>query len=132
MRTIKKNEDLGNLLLRTLLASLLMLHGSGNLLSGYAFIKSVMAQSGLPEFLAYAAFIGEILAPIFIIIGYQERIASLFVATTILMAIFTAHVGEIFALNQFGGWAIELQAFYLIGAIVIFFNGAGDYVLLKK
>ncbi len=132
MKTIEKNTDLGILILRLLVAVLLVFHGIGNLLSGYEFIKSMMAQSGLPEFMAYGAFIGEIVAPLFIIFGYHVRISSLFVAATMLIAILTTHAAEIFSLNQFGGWAIELQAFYLFGAIVIFFTGGGKYVLSNK
>ncbi|MBW1295700.1 DoxX family protein [Aquimarina litoralis] len=128
MKTIEKKTDLGILILRVLVAGLLILHGIGNLLSGYEFIKSMMLQSGLPSFMAYGAFIGEIVAPILIIIGYKTRLASLFIAFTMLVAILTTHAGEIFALNQFGGWAIELQAFYLFGAIAIFFTGSGKYV----
>jgi len=128
MKTIEKNTDLGLLILRVLVASLLILHGFGNLMSNYAFIKSMMVNSGLPEFLSYGAFVGEIVAPVLIIVGYKERLASMLVAFTMLMAIATTHSTEIFQLNQFGGWAIELQAFYLFGALVIFFTGAGKYV----
>ena len=129
MKTIEKNTDLGVLIFRILVAGLLIFHGMGNLLSGYAFIKSMMVQSGLPEFMSYGAFIGEIVAPILIIIGYRARLSALFVALTMLIAILTTHVGEIFTLNQFGGWAIELQAFYLFGAIAIFLTGSGKYAL---
>ena len=132
MKTIEKNADIGILILRVMVAGLLIFHGFGNLLSGYTFIKSMMVQSALPEFLGYGAFIGEIVAPVFIIIGYRERLASLFVAITMLVAILTTHAGEIFTLNQFGGWAIELQAFYLFGAIAIFFIGGGKYALAKS
>ncbi|MEO0572506.1 MAG: DoxX family protein [Bacteroidota bacterium] len=129
MKTIKKNLDLGILILRVIVSGLLLLHGFGNLTSGYTFIKSMMMQSGLPEFFSYGAFIGEIVAPLFIMLGYKERLASLFVAATIVVAILTTHASEIFALNQFGGWAIELQAFYFFGAIAIFFTGGGKYTL---
>lgn len=132
MKSIEKNTDLGILILRLLVAGLLIFHGIGNLMSGYAFIKGMMTQSGLPEFLSYGAFIGEIVAPILIIVGYKVRWASLFVVLTMLTAILTTHAGEIFALNKFGGWAIELQAFYLFGAVAIFFTGAGNYVLNRK
>lgn len=132
MKKIEKNRDVGILILRVLVGSLLIFHGFGNLLSGYAFIKSVMAQSGLPQFLSYGAFMGEIVAPILIIVGYRERLASLFVAATMIVAIVTVHSSEIFALNQFGGWAIELQAFYLFGAIAIFFTAGGKYVISHK
>ncbi|WP_298757043.1 DoxX family protein [uncultured Psychroserpens sp.] len=132
MKTIKKNTDFGILILRVLVAGLLIFHGIGNLLNGYAFIKNMVVQSGLPEFMSYGAFIGEIVAPILIIIGYKERLASLFVALTMLVAILTTHTSEIFALNQFGGWAIELQAFYLFGALAIYFTGGGKYALSNK
>ncbi|WP_350284764.1 DoxX family protein [uncultured Croceitalea sp.] len=132
MKTIEKNADIGVLILRLLVGGLILFHGFGNLLSGYTFIKSMMLQSGLPEFLSYGAFIGEIVAPIFLIIGYKERLASLFVALTMLVAILTTHSSEIFALNQFGGWAIELQAFYLFGAIAIFFTGRGKIAVSTK
>ena len=131
MKTIKKNTDTGILILRLLVGGLLLLHGFGNLLSGYTFIKSMMLQSKLPEFLAYGAFLGEIIAPILIILGYHARLSSVFVVLTMTVAILTTHATEIFALNQFGGWAIELQAFYLFGAIALFFTGAGKYALGK-
>ncbi len=132
MITIEKNTDLGIFILRVLVAGLLIFHGIGNLLGGYEFIKTMMSQSGLPEFMSYGAFIGEIIAPILIILGYRVRTSALFVAATMLIAILTTHAGEIFALNQFGGWAIELQAFYLFGAIAIFFSGGGKYALTNK
>nr|WP_298789751.1 DoxX family protein [uncultured Allomuricauda sp.] len=132
MKTIEKNTDIGILILRILVAGLLMFHGFGNLLNGYTFIKDVMVQSGLPEFLSYGAFLGEIVAPVLIIIGYKERLSSLFVVLTMFAAILTTHAAEVFALNQFGGWAIELQAFYLFGALAIFFTGGGRYVLADK
>ncbi len=132
MKAIEKNENIGILIVRIMVSGLLIFHGFGNLLGGYTFIKSMMVQSGLPEFLSYGALIGEIVAPLFIIIGYKERLASLFVAITMLVAILTTHAGEIFTLNQFGGWAIELQAFYLFGAIAIFFTGAGKYTLVAN
>lgn len=60
MKTIERKTDIGILVLRVLVTGLLIFHGIGNLLNGYAFIKNMMAQSGLPEFLAYGAFLGEI------------------------------------------------------------------------
>lgn len=126
---INKQTDLALLIVRLTVGLLIMLHGFGNLLSGYEFIGSVMENSGLPKFFAHGAFIGEIIAPILMIIGYRTRLASLALSFTMLVAILLAHAGDIFALNQFGGWAIELQAFYLFGGIAIFFSGAGKHAL---
>ena len=129
---INKQQDKAFLILRLLVGVLIMLHGFGNLLSGYAFIGQVLNKSGLPDFLAYGAFIGEIIAPILLIIGYRSRLASLGIAITMFLAVILVHGGEVFSLNQFGGWAIELQAFYFFGAIALFFSGAGDIAVSKS
>ncbi len=126
---INKQTALALLIIRLTVGLLIILHGYANLVSGYAFIGSVMTNAGLPAFFAYGAFLGEIVAPILVIIGYRARLASLALAFTMLVAILLAHSAEIFALNQFGGWAIELQAFYLFGGIAIFFAGAGKHAI---
>lgn len=129
---INKNQDTALLTLRVLVGALIMLHGFGNLLSGYAFITQVFEKAGLPGFFAYGAFFGEIIAPILLIIGYRTRLAGLTIAGTMFMAVMLVHGGEVFALNQFGGWAIELQAFYFFGAIALFFSGAGGIAVSKS
>jgi len=42
-----------------------------------------------------------------------------------LVAIALAHTDEVFTLGAQGGWAIELQALYLFGAVAIALLGAG-------
>ena len=71
-------------------------------------------------------FIGEIIAPIMLAVGYQTKIASLLIAITLTVAILLVHLGDIFSINQMGGWGIELQALMLFGAIVIFGLGPGQ------
>lgn len=93
--------------------------------SNYAFIKGLLEGVGIPSFLAYGVFIGEIIALVLIIIGYRARLASLTLAFSLLNAILLAHSSDIFSLNQFGGWGIELQALYLFGATTIFLTGPG-------
>lgn len=129
---INKNQDTALLTLRVLVGALIMLHGFGNLLSGYAFISQVLEKAGIPGFFAAGAFMGEILAPILLIIGFRTRLAALAIAATMLVATLLVHRGEIFALNQFGGWAVELQAFYFFGAIALFFSGAGRMAVSKS
>ena len=128
---IDKNQDTALLTLRVLVGALIMLHGFGNLFSGYAFITQVLDKAGIPGFFAFGAFVGEIIAPIFLIIGFRTRLASLTIAATMFIAVILVHGGEVFALNQFGGWAIELQAFYFFGAVALFFSGAGSIAVSK-
>ncbi|WP_024769870.1 DoxX family protein [Aquimarina macrocephali] len=131
MKALKteKNSDIGLLLLRCTVGILIVFHGIANMNSNYAFIKSLLNGIGMPEFLAYGGFIGEIIAPILIVIGYKARLGSLILAFFFLVAILLGHSSDIFSLNQFGGWGIELQALYFFGAIVVFFTGAGKYAL---
>ena len=124
-----QNKDTGLLLQRLSIGILILFHGIANLTSHYSFIKSLLNGIGIPEFVAYSVFIGEIIAPILIIIGWRTRLASLVLAINMLTAILMAHTSDIFTLNQFGGWGIELQALYLFGAIVIFLLGAGKYAI---
>ena len=124
-----KNNDTGLLIQRISIGTLILLHGIANLTSDYLFIKNLLNSIEIPEFVAYLVFIGEIIAPILIIIGLRARVASLVLAFNILIAILMAHSAEIFTLNPFGGWGIELQGLYLFGAIVIFLIGAGKYAV---
>lgn len=124
-----QKKDTGLLLQRLSIGILILFHGIANLTSNYSFIKSLLNGIGIPEFVAYSVFIGEIIAPILIIIGWRARLASLILAINMLTAILMAHSADIFSLNQFGGWGIELQALYLFGAIVIFLLGTGKYAV---
>ena len=124
-----QNKDTGLLIQRISIGILILFHGIANLTSNYSFIKSLLNGMGIPEFVAYSVFIGEISAPILIIIGLRARMASLVLAFNMLTAILVAHSADIFTLNQFGGWGIELQGLYLFGAIIIFLIGAGKYAV---
>jgi len=125
----EQNRETGLLLLRCTVGILIVFHGIANMNSNYAYIKSLLNGIGMPEFLAYGGFIGEIIAPILIVIGYRARLGSLIIAFFFLIAIFLGHSSDIFSLNQFGGWGIELQALYLFGSMAIFFVGAGEYAV---
>ncbi|GAA4278065.1 DoxX family protein [Aquimarina mytili] len=126
---IEQSSNIGMLLLRSTIGILILFHGIANLNSNYAFIKQLLEGYQIPDFLAYGVFIGEVIAPILIIIGYKTRLNSLIIAFNFLTAIVLAHSSDILSLNQFGGWGIELQALYLFGATTLFFIGAGRYAV---
>ncbi len=122
-----QNKETGLLILRISIGLLILFHGIANMSSNYSFIKTLLSGIGIPEFIAYGVFIGEIVAPILIIIGFRARLASLVLAFNMLVAILMAHASDLFSLNQFGGWSLELQGLYLFGALSLFFLGAGKY-----
>ena len=120
-----QNDHLGKLLLRLTLGLLMLPHGIAKLLGGVDHIQGMLASAGLPQWLAFGVFIGEILAPLMVIAGWYCGIGALLIVINMLFAIFLAHSHEIFQLSGTGGWAIELQAFFLFTAVVLILTGPG-------
>lgn len=121
------NDALGKLVLRLSVGGLILLHGIAKLLNpdSLSGIGDQVASQGLPAFLAYGVLIGEIIAPVMAILGWQARVAGLLIVCNMLVAIALVHMGELFALGNSGGWALELQGLYLFGALAIVFLGSG-------
>ena len=123
------NPDLGKLILRLTLGGLLLFHGISKLLNGVGFIEGQLASHGIPAFFAYGVFIGELLAPLMVILGYQTRIGALIIVFNMLVAIALVHAHELMELGGNGGWALELQGFFLFTALALIFLGPGRYKL---
>jgi putative oxidoreductase len=79
--------------------------------------------------LAYGVYVGEILAPIMLIAGIYSRLGAVLVMANMLVAIGLVHMHDLFALTEHGGWRLELQGFYLFGALALVFLGSGRYAL---
>lgn len=123
------HPDLGKLILRLTLGILMLLHGIAKMTSGVAGIKGMLAGVGLPEFLAYGVFIGEVIAPLMVIVGFYTRAGAALIVANMLVAIVLVHMHELFALSSTGGWALELQGFFLFTAVALIFLGSGKYAL---
>lgn len=121
--------DLGRLILRLVVGVLILLHGIAKTTGGFGYIADVVAKAGLPGPFAYLVYIGEIVAPVLLIIGLWTRAAAIVVVISMGFAIALAHVGDFFTLNETGGWSLELQGMYLFAALAIAFLGAGRYSL---
>ena len=127
----EKNNDVGLLILRVFVAGLMLFHGIAKVFHGVSFIEGQLTSVGLPAFIAYGVYIGEVIAPIAMIVGFRTRLASVIFAFTCVVAILLVHSVDIFSLNKHGGWAIELLALYLFGSVALFFTGAGKYAISK-
>jgi putative oxidoreductase len=123
--------SLGKLILRLGVGVLVLFHGIAKLGNGgsLGFISEQLANTGLPTVLAYGVFVGEILAPLLIILGIQSRLGGLLLVVNMLFVIGLVHMDELFALSEHGGWAIELQAMYLLGGLAVIFLGSGRFAL---
>jgi len=124
-------EDWGKLLLRIAVGGLLLFHGIAKLRNGVGWMAGPLSDLGLPAFVGYGAYVGEVIAPIFLILGKWARIAGVIVAFNMLSAIMIALRGKMFTLNMGGGWAIELELMFLLGGLVIFLLGSGKYSVSK-
>ena len=126
------SEDIGKLVLRVTLAVLILLHGISKLQNGIDFISGLVSGAGLPSAFAYLVYIGEVVAPLLVLIGLFTRPAALLIAINMIVAIVLVHMGELFTLTNSGGWALELQGMFLFTAIAISLLGAGRYSLDAK
>jgi putative oxidoreductase len=117
----------GKLVLRLLLAILLLFHGVSKLIGGVGFVAGMLAKFGLPSAIAYLAYVGEVVAPLLILVGLFTRAAALIVVINMLAAFLLVHTSQFFSLSDTGGWALELQGMYLGSAVVVALLGAGRY-----
>jgi putative oxidoreductase len=76
---------------------------------------------------SYGVFVGEIIAPVLIIIGFLTRPSALVLVLNMVVAVYLAHTHQLFHLTKTGGWLLELQGLYLFGALSIALLGAGRF-----
>ncbi|MDD5358766.1 MAG: DoxX family protein [Sulfurovaceae bacterium] len=119
--------DIGKLLLRVMVGGLMLFHGVAKISHGIGFIEGTLIAKGLPQMMAYGVYIGEVVAPIMLLIGFKSRIAGAIIAFNMLMALFLVHSNEMLRISETGGLTIELQLFYLLSSIAIMFFGSGKY-----
>ena len=127
------NENTGKLILRVTLGLLILLHGIAKLKNGIDPIGGALEASGLPVFFKYGVYVGELIAPLMLILGYYARIGAWLIAVDMLFAIGLMHWGQVFEINpQSGGLAIETQYMYFFSAIALALIGPGRYSINEK
>ena len=124
------SDDTGKLLLRLTVALLMLFHGWNKLNGGIEWLPGLLQSNGLPGFIAPLIYVGEVLAPLFIIAGAYTRVAALIVVINMLFAVGLVHMGDVFALTGTGAWAIEAQMFYALNAVAIMLFGPGKYAAM--
>lgn len=120
-------DDLGKLLLRVVLGVLILLHGVSKIMAGPAFVISAATSAGMPAAIGYLVYLGEVVAPILLIIGVWSRLAALIIAGNMAFAIFLVHMKQLASLSSSGGWALELQGMFLFSALALVLLGAGRF-----
>jgi putative oxidoreductase len=125
------NVDLAALLLRLTLGGLLLFHGWHKVHAGIGFILSMLAEHGVPSFIGYGIYLGEVVAPLLIILGICCRLSAITVIGTMIVAWLLVDIGNTFHLNDVGAWAIEDLMFYVMMSVVLFFLGSGKYSVMR-
>ena len=123
----RTNSDLGRLLLRITLGVCILFHGIAKLQGGVDGIAQGVTAMGLPGFIAYGAYVGEVVAPVLVIVGWFSRIGAALIAVNMIFAIAIAHSADLFKIGEQGGWALELQGMYLMTAIALALLGPGRF-----
>ena len=128
MATPTQIDSIGKLILRLTLGVLMLFHGVSKLLHAAGTIERIGAQlvsAGLPPFLVYGVFIGEVLAPLMIVFGVYARLGGLLVVINMIFAVYLVHPDQMLSLTKTGGWVLELQAFFLFAGLAVLFLGSG-------
>ena len=120
-------DDAGRLLLRVVLGVFILLHGIAKLKGGPDFIVGTVVKAGLPALFGYFVYVGEVLAPMLLIVGLWTCAAAAIVAINMLVAVLLVHMNDLFALSKTGGWALELQGMFFFTAVAVVLLGAGRY-----
>ena len=125
-----KNVDLGLLFLRLGLGICLFMHGFGKILHGVGDVKSILVSAGLPGFLAYFAYLSEVLAPIMIAVGFYSRIGAALVFGSSLVILYSSYgLSNLLGLANASGFKAELVYLYITISLCIISSGSGKYAI---
>ena len=123
------SEDLGKLVLRLTLGVLILFHGVNKILTGLGPVHDIVVAHHLPEFISYFVYLGEVVAPVLIILGVFTRIGGALVVVNMIVAILLVHTSMLVGLDATGGYVLELQMFYLFCGLAVALLGAGRFAV---
>ena len=125
-------DDLAKLMLRLALGILIFFHGWAKVKHGVGGIEAMLAMRGLPAFLAWGVYVGEVVAPVLIMLGIYTRLGAALILVNMLFALLLAHSGHFGHFTSSGGWRLELQGMFTVAALAILMLGSGRYALGGK
>lgn len=126
-----QSDDAGKLILRLTLGGLILFHGVSKILhpDSVSGIGGQLTAMGLPASVAYGVYAGEVLAPLMLILGVFSRVGGLLVVANMIFAVWLVHTSQLFTMGKAGGWALELQGFYLFCGLAVYFLGSGKFAV---
>ena len=124
--------DLGKFILRLAYGGMMLPHGIHKAVHGIDNIIGMVVQHGMPAFVGYGVFIGEILMPILLILGILVRPAALIFAFTMVFAWLITNPGLVFTADKTGGWGVEVMAVFFFAGLAIALLGCGRISIMKN
>ena len=108
-------EEMGRLILRLTVGVLMLFHGYSKIINpgSLDWIGGTLSAYQLPGILAYGVYVGEVLAPLMVIIGFRARLGGWLIVVNMIFALLLAHSGELLSLSEHGAPAVELQLFLM-------------------
>ena len=126
--TMRRMNDAGKLILRLTVGVLLLFHGVAKLGRGIGWLAGLVQAHHLPLWLGYGVYIGEVVAPILLIIGFLTRPAAVVVMIDLAMALYLVVGAKTFVLAaQTGAPGGELNFLYIFASLAIVFLGSGRF-----
>lgn len=107
----------------------MLLHGIDKITNGISWMPGALEAKGVPGFVAYGAYIGEVVAPLLMVFGLAMRTSAATISFTMLMAVYVAHAGDVFTLGEHGEYALELHMLFAVGAICAALVGPGRFAV---
>ena len=124
---ISKNfTDLALALLRITISGMMLTHGIPKIERLFSSPIEFGDPIGVgPTLSLILALIGEVVAPILIIIGFKTKLATIPAIITMFVAAFIVHLNDDFGTK-------EKALLYLVGFVVVFLAGPGKYAIDNK
>ena len=126
------SDDFGKLILRVSLGVLILFHGIAKIRGGTDFLDPILTRSGLPTWVGYGVYAGEVLGPILVILGLFTRTGAFLIFANMCFAILLVHRPELTMFGKQGGWALELQGMFLFTSLALMFMNPGRIALTRR
>ena len=126
------SDDFGKLVLRVSLGVLILFNGIAKLKGGVGFLSPILQGAGLPTWVAYGAYLGEVVGPVMVILGVFTRTGAFLIFANMVFAIVLVHRPDLLMFNKQGGWELELQGMFLFSALAIMFMNPGRYAITRR
>ncbi len=124
-------DDLSKLFLRLSVGGMMLFHGVHTLLTGLDPLKTILSAHGLPEALAYGAYLGEIVGPVLVLLGMFARAGAALIALEVVALIALGGLAQLIAVSGDGAYGLEVETLYLFGALAIAISGGGKWGLAR-